>query len=368
MYPDSIAIDYIDYEKLKFLTNRISNTIEPDDFDLKTGKPKNNIENNPKINPFFESIASNLSERNNIHKSFVFKYPNILDPNGPRDIQVGNETTIDIVFISEGASMLNMFGYYMYYIDEKGSKHILSNDKSPDSTYYYDPTVIYPYVYSYQDDPSTLQTGDTRRLRGNLPNGNFSNIYIGFFLVPHGWFAYLNKGPVDNKDILYSSTDFNCSYKESEYQMINDKIYSVYAKTIDKDKNELLFTAFEDILNPTTDDLDYNDCVVGFIISDVSNIVDYDKYCKVKLKESNHNVMPNNIVRYDEGGEYVHLDKEKYKIKETNSHCFERHMCFDNKKERDHMYDVLKLLSVNYKDNLYKTEKDDKYMCRKIFI
>ncbi|AYV77448.1 MAG: hypothetical protein Dasosvirus3_7 [Dasosvirus sp.] len=359
-YTGSVTINRIDWTKLRFLTSSTASTITSEEFNMTTGKPLNNITGGQQVDTFFSDIASNLYERVNINDDFIYRYPKVLETTALRDIQVTGETTIDVVFIYEGATMKNTFGYYMYYVDDDGNKHILDNDTDTQG-YYYSPTVIYPHVYYVDGDSNTLQRGETRRLRGNLPNGNFENIYIGFFLVPHGWFAIENSSTIGNESILYSTTDFNIQYSTSEYQMVNDKIYSVYAKAVSGD-NQLLFTAFEDVFVTGIDDLDYNDCVVGFIISDVTNIVDYDKYSTVQIVETTDPATLNNIICTDEDGEYVDFKSDVYTIDESHDHYFERHMYFDNQSDRDATYDAYTNLSTNYYYGCSKTMESSKYV------
>lgn len=361
-YPGSVNINKIEYVNLKFLTDRTVDSITEENFDLKTGKPKNNLMSSGITDSFFVNIASYLHENKNVNDNFIYKYPKILETDGLRDIQISDESTIDIVFITTGASMQNMFGYYMYYVGDDGNKYLLGNAENTEG-YYYNPTVIYPYVYSVQNDPTTLQTGQKRRLVGNLPNGNFANIYIGFFLIPHGWFAYLMQSDIYDHNILYSTLEFNTAYVNSEYQMVNDKIYSVYARAVDNNGNDLLFTGFEDVFIDGTYDLDYNDCVVGLIASNVANIVDYDEYSKIDVDEKDDDIdddpkskekESNCLICIDDDGEYVRFKKNRYNLTKNNSYYFERHMYFDNLTDRDDTYDACDNLLPNYKFDFSK--------------
>lgn len=360
-YPGSRIIEKIDFTQLKFLVNNtVVDSITDANFDLTTGKPLNNLSNNANINTFFvNTVSSSLYENTNINNNFIYKYPKVLELDVLRDMQVTEETTIDAVFIFEGASMKNMFGYYMYTVDENGNKKLLANDTETGG-YYYSPTVIFPHVYSDASNSNTLQKGNKRRLIGNMPNGNFSNIYIGLFLIPHGWYASVNSSPIDNNAILYSTIDFNASYINSEFQSVNDKIYSVYFKSTSDQGHELLMIAFEDIIVSGTYDLDYNDCVVGFEISDVANIVDYDKYTSVEVDEE-EDVVLNNIIFIDDNGEYVKFDKNIYHIDTTKNHIFERHMIFNNQSDRDSMYTIYNASNTNYKLSVTKVNEDGLY-------
>jgi hypothetical protein len=143
-YPGSIEIDAIKFANLKYLTTTIEDTITPSKFNSVTGKPLTNMtmSNNQNINNFFLNVSKSLIERLDVNNNFIYVYPSVLDSNIGRDLVIGGETAIDAIFIFEGASMKNMFGYYMYYVDNSGNKHLLSDDVD-NQGYHYSPTVIY---------------------------------------------------------------------------------------------------------------------------------------------------------------------------------------------------------------------------------
>lgn len=360
-HPGSIFIDEIDFAKVNYLTNDVTNTITNSNFNIITGKPLNNMSLDTNVDQFFiDACTSNLFENKNINNDLIYKSPKLLEIDSLRDLQVGGEVSIDAVFIMEGASMKNMFGYYMYTIDENGNKRLLSNDVDSGG-YYYTPTIVFPHVYSVDGNMDTLQKGEKRRLKGNLPNGNFSNVYIGFFLVPHGWYAFEQSSDIYNDGLLYSTIDFNRKYRNSEYVTINDKIYSVYFKAKSSNGHELLLTGFEDIIVNGIYDLDYNDCVVGFEISDVTQIVDYDKYAEIEIDdefEDETENTRNNIISMDDDGEYLHIKKG---VPKNSNLYFERHMCFNNESDRDISFNVLSNLLTNYKLSITKEHNNGKY-------
>lgn len=352
-YPKSKVIDKIEYSKIVYLTDTFSNTINSNDFNLETGRPLKNVSDNPNIDAFFLNVVrKSLFERKNINDQFIYDYPHVLETDNIRDLHITNETTISSVFIAEGASMHNMFGYYFYTVDENGNKQLLDNDRDVED-YYYKPTIIYPNVYSDENDSNSISKGNTRLLRGNLPNGNFQNIHIGFVLIPHGWYAYKNNTTVDDRRMIYSTIDFNTYYHETEYKMINDKIYSIYVKSESDQGHELLFVGFEDIFGRSSFDYDYNDCVIGFEISDVSNIVDYDKYAKLVLETEEIN---NNIVFISDNGEFVRFDDNIYNISPDSNHIFERHFIFNNISDRDEYYTTLIQLLGNFNYDIIKED------------
>lgn len=348
---ESVYINEIDFTQLNYLTgvDICSSSLTSTNFNLTTGKPLNNLNQQSEndIDPFFlNTISSNFSERTNVHDDLIYEYPQLLELDTLRDMKITDETVIETVFIQEGASMQNMFGYYMYELDINDEPLLLSTDTNNNSLgYYYTPTVIFPHIFSDPEDTNTIQTGNKRKLKGNMPNGTFKNIYIGFFLVPHGWYAFKNSGPIYNDGILYSTINLNQNKVNSEYKLVSDKIYSVYFKAISEEGNELLLVGFEDIFFNQDKDLDYNDCMIGFVASDVNNIENYDKYCNIEVVEE---IPGNNLIFMDENGEYVGFDKNLYNLPNDRDIVFERHLCFDNEEDRDELYTSYGFLHSNY--------------------
>lgn len=360
-HPQSKFIDRITFNNLHYLTDTLKKDIYSADFNLTTGKPLNNLYSNPTVDPFFLNIVEkSLGETVNVKKNFIYNYPEVLEIDSMRDIEVSNETNIDAVFITEGASMQNMVGYYMYIIDEQGNKKIL-DDEFDDSTqtYHYKPTIIFPHVLSEKNNANTLSRGDARNLRGNLPNGNFQNIHVGFFLICHGWYSFNTSKSVPHYNILYSTIDFCTKYKDTDFDMINEKIYSVYVKGESQDGVKMLFISFEDDVVNNLGDCDYNDCVLGLYISDVNNIVDYDKYAELRLEEPAGN--SNNIVKYSDEGEYLDLDEDVYNIPLDKEYLFERHQIFDNQQDRDDCFDAINNMLTNYNNGREKVNVNGQY-------
>lgn len=363
-HPGSIYLEKLSFGSLHYLVEpeTLSGSIpnfSSDYFDVSTGKPFTNININTNIDNFFmQTLSDNLFESTNINNKLIYNHPKLLELDVARDMKVGGESTIDIVFLHEGASMQNSFGYYFYDIDSEGNKRFLGND-SDTQGYYYAPTVVFPHIYSDPDIPATLQRGETRRLRGNLPNGNFENVYIGLFLVPHGWFALKNDSQIYDHNILHSTIEFNNEYIKSEHQTIIDKIYSIYFKAVNQSGHELLLAGFEDIVINNSSDLDYNDCVVGFEISDVSNIENWDTYDKVLIK-TDTSTPSNNIIFIDSKGEFLRLEGSKDVVPGKN-YKFERHMYFSNETERDRTYEACRNVLTNYKYSIVKEDTIDKF-------
>lgn len=345
-HPGSKHIDNIDFNSLVYLTdiNTVSSTITSSDFNMTTGKPLKNLTTNSQVDAFFLSMVENsLKENQNVNNQLIYDYPQMCEIDVYRDLEITSETVIDLTFIMEGASMQNMFGYYMYEI-VNGEPKLLDNDGEIGDNYY-KPTVVFPYIFSEDNNSNTLERGNTRRLRGNNANGNFENIHVGFFLIPHGWFAFDNGSGIGNDSILYSTVSFNIQYEPVEYQMVNDKIYSIFAKSESEGGDKMLFVGFEDVFYHGIYNLDYNDCTVGIYASNVLNIVDYDSYAELVIEEETVN---NNIVFIDDEGEYVEFDDNIYNIDTNFSHIFERHLKFDTENKRDTYYDIYSNMLTHY--------------------
>jgi len=366
MSRQSRYIEKISYTNLNYLTENYASEITSNDFDLETGKPLNNLDRNAKVNPYFvEVVSSSLKEQTNVNENFIYKYPQVLELDSMRDLQILEEVTINAVFVTEGASMKNMFGYYFYEYDEEGNKRLLDNE-SMDQEYYYRPTVIFPNVTSEPGDNRTLQQGESRRLRGNLPNGNFSDVHVGFFLICFGWYAFITKTTINDDKILHSTLEFNRVYKKSEYQMVNDKIYSIYTRASNSENEELLLVGFEDIFFKGTYDMDYNDCVIGLEISDVNQVKDYDKFAKIIFETEE---VKNNFINIDDEGEYILLDKNEHHLTNSDDYLFERHMIFTYESDRNKFYEIYAKLLLNYKLSLRTENIDGKYkiICTHLF-
>lgn len=363
MYPGSILIDQIQFNNLKFLGDTILSSISNDNFDLVTGKPLTNIQtfNNNNIHDFFVTTSNSLKESTDISNNFIYTYPSVLDPYVGRDLVIGEEeTNIDIVFLFEGASMKNMMGYYMYYIDENNQKCLLTND-TDNQGYHYSPTIIFPHVYSNSSDNS-LKTGEYRRLIGNLPNGKFSNICVGFFIVQHGWFAFEQQSIIPSTNFLYTTTEFNKkNIQNIQNKIVNDKIFSVFARAVTDSNEELLFTGFEDAIGTVECDMDYNDCVFGIVASKTSNIINYPDFTKVYTPDTSTQQETNNIIYYDDYGEFVVFPSNNYNINNNNDHLFERYMNFTDSLKRDSCYNLCLGLHKNYSYSVRKENSNGKY-------
>ena len=359
-YPESKTISKIVFSDLAYLSSslfteqqgggyRSVDFSESDEFNKTTGKPLNGLTTNQNVDSFFTNVvSSSLEESTDVNNLFVFKYPGVLETDQSRDIEILNECEIRLSFVLEGASMMNSFGYYFYYKDGQGNKNLLDSYNKTQN-YYYRPTIVFPHIQHDISSNSALQFGDTVKLRGNLSNGNFGNICVGFFLVPHGWFAYINNSTIGNDSILYSTLEFNVKYIDSDDALLSNRIYSVFART-EKNNQKLLLIGFEDMAESLDQDHDYNDCVVGLVASDVNQIKDYEKFAKIdtednEIEKEDTDEDYNNLIFVDEEGEYVSFPTE---LDDDKDYIFERRMKFSNSSDRDNLYDCYNDLNNNY--------------------
>lgn len=135
------------------------------------------------------------------------------------DITIGKiSTDIEVTFVSETAQYLNALGYYFYHLDPENDPVLLTNDPSTNvdsSIGYYYPTIIFPNA-SRTYSGGSLTSGGTRRLRGNMPDGSFQNINVGFFLISNGW-SISNNGQLTTGTgyIQHTTNEFNANYDAS---------------------------------------------------------------------------------------------------------------------------------------------------------
>lgn len=346
-HPKSKFINKIQFDKVYYLTDENVAKQLPTNTDIntETGRPLNNIYNNNKIDTFFfEVIYEMLFESKNVHDNFIYTYPELLEETYERDIKIEEATTIEVSFLMAGASMQNMIGYYMYILDN-GEIKILDNDGVVDD-YYYKPTIIFPHAIKKTDH---LNLGDTRKLKGNMPNGDFANVYIGFFLVSNGWYSYYNNGFVPDEHVLYTTVKFNQLYETEEYEMVKGKIYSINLKSDIVDDKFMIVVSFEDLFHKGVigNDLDYNDCTLGLTIEN-SKVKNIDTMSTLVTNKKRTKELTDNIIGINDIGEYVSFDKELYTLNSDITYIFERHYEFTSETERDEMFECLDDLFMNY--------------------
>lgn len=312
-------------------TNTVSTSFTVHDFTPSNGKPKNNyiIKN---IDPnLIKTIEESLPETSsNIAKLFN-NFPDIIERD--TDIVVGSsETDIEVSFISEGAGYLNAVGYYFYYIDDKGDPKVITNaddNKNENETdNYYRPTIIFPNA-SLSRSGGDLRQGGTRTLKGNMPNGKFSNVRVGFFLISNGWKTtgdgYLSTG---TGYTMHTTKQLNANYNPA---VLND--YTATADDYRRGIQSVLLyyvsegswiLSFEDILRPSGDS-DFNDVVLLVKRSQALTEEEENLYSKVTPSTP-----INHPAQADADGLFLWLNADKM-CRDGATLYFEREMHFKTK-------------------------------------
>lgn len=345
---DTIAFDSLHY--LVTETETVGAPLTTENFDVATGKPLHNMtdafsESYSVDVRLLTSVSQNLQESVNINEQFVFDFPMVLDVETSRDLVIGADPTeIRCIFVSEGASMENSFGYYFYVEDPTTGDRFLLDSAADSGGYHYSPTVVFPHVLD-----ESLATGTTRLLKGNMPDGKFANVRVGFFLVPHGWFALRMNSTVPNDSILYSTTDFCTKYVQNDYEMVNDKIYSIFAKAANAAGNDLLLVGFEDIFYRGTFDMDYNDCVVGLHANPSHGITNRDQFVTIDVPDTIHVASSGDIrIFFDLLGEFVQLPDSVLANEQGYNYIFTRTIRFASETRRNATADALNQLLDNF--------------------
>lgn len=357
--PDAQPLSRLQHANLRYLIDGLSpsTTLTSDKFNLTTGRPLTNIENVAIETEFQSVVDTTLFEGVNVHNDFLFRFPHVMEVDLGRDLVIGNETEIRVTFVKEGASMQNMVGYYFYEELPSGEKIMLQNT-THENGYYYEPTVIFPHVYSVANSADTIQSGDRRLLRGNLPNGNFSNVRVGFFLLPHGWFGFTSGTYVHPDLNIHTTVDFNRQYAVRDMQLLDDKIYSVFVRWNPNETTEMLIVGFEDIVH-ITHDIDYNDCVLGIVANNWTNILNIDDFPVMDTPPEI--VVPNNLVAIEEDGEYVCIPSNVATMAPEKTYLFERQHIFDNAADRDACHAAYAQLETDYNYGLVSDDIEGSY-------
>lgn len=271
------------------------------DYSRPLGKPLSNYTVNPVDPNIIRTVEAGLPDTINSVPVIFKNFPLILQNDD--DITVGDVSTqIDVSFISEYAGYLNSFGYYFYYLDSNNNPVRLTNTEANanSSNGYYYPTIVFPNS-SLSNSGGALTAGGTRRLRGNMPDGSFRNIKVGFFLISNGWSTSGNGQLTTGTGFVMHTTDkFNSTY-DSNY--VNDSAHALTRDiknhpdgTIDGTaanyrrgvQSALLYyvtenswvLSFEDISRPSGDS-DFNDLVLLVKKTPTPDSAEIEKYTTV---------------------------------------------------------------------------------------
>ena len=174
------------------------------------------------------------------------KYNPLFTSGSQQRIVLTKDTDVYATFVTEGASLGNVLGYYVYNSN--------SVPGSPDDI---EKQLIFPNIHS-----SILTPGDTRKL-GNtkLKAGSV----VGFFLIVGG---YRNGGVYFKRPTSYTDVAWNPNqlqqhvlFEESECGSIVLGFEDKESATSDKDYNDIIFMVSDNINNTKTTSFDVQNVV-----------------------------------------------------------------------------------------------------------
>lgn len=270
------------------------------------GLPKYNMITNKISDELLVKLNNALPERQTVTTSIFQDYPGMLINENMKDLDIIEETDIYVTFIDEGAGYKNSVGYYFYYIDTNGIKHILANSDdnvASNTSTYFNPTLIFPNASRKNGgglkSGGQLIPGMKRKLRGNKTNGKFENIKVGFFLVPNGWYSNTTGVKYNNKEILHSTIEFN---PHNNPILQNGNIISNNGlQTILFNTGSGYLLCFEDIKRPGGDS-DFNDLIIQI---EVETETYNSNSSLIELPEA---VIPSGICKTDYFGLFLSIE------------------------------------------------------------
>ena len=305
------------------------------------GKPLYNLERDQIKLEDIELINVNLPES---QKNFVFTNNSIFEQeNVTSDLMFtstpSQEYSVQVTFIDEGAGYKNSLGYYFYVLDGSGNPVILDNHPSTNgngSLGHYQPTIIFPNASSiaggHLRSDGVLLPGHKRTLKGNLPNGKFKNVNVGFFLVPNGYDNRLVTSSssvgvrYDNKPILHTQSSLNPNHVENAVGVDNNGYQSVLFKYNNGDNYVI---GFEDIQRPSGDG-DFNDLIIRVTTNPAINLADTVLITPPTIDSSILQKTKLGLLFIaDEATMGAHLGEEGY------SYCLRRRLNFDSEFNRN---------------------------------
>lgn len=169
-----------------------------------------------------DNVTSLFPESQNNHD----KYAQIFASESQQQIVLTKDTEVFVTFVTEGAAMGNVLGYYTY-----------NSGATPGSPDEIQKELIFPNV-----DNTILIPGDTRQLgSGSLKAGTV----IGFFLIVAG---YRNDGVYFKRPTSYTNANWNTDqakqhvlFRENECGSIVVGFEDKNSATADKDFNDVIF-------------------------------------------------------------------------------------------------------------------------------
>jgi hypothetical protein len=333
----SVEIAGIDTSSYTYLVNdgsdnaEIAYTWDSQYFSSK-GKPNGNLSTVDVPEQLLLDIRAMLPERSNNGNSVFDDYPDLTDPDTDYSINISQETDIMVTFLDEGAGYKNSLGYY-FWVDDNGTKKILSNDQSTNSNGsigHYNPTIIFPNaslgIGGSLKSGGGLVPGHKRTLKGNLANGKFNNVNVSFFVVPNGWKSHSQGIVYNNKPIIYGDRNMNeISNGQSEDLKIQSILFNYEGQ---------LLIAFEDIKRPGGDS-DFNDLIIK---------VETTPGITGNFINSLQGVMTSEVIKKDFFGMYI-SDKDRSFTGSNKKYRLKRNIKFSNQNRRDKYKFILERLN-----------------------
>jgi len=305
------------------------------------GKPVNNLTQESVTLEDIELINRELPER---QKNYIFTNNDIFTgDNVMTDFMFTDSPTTSydvwVTFIDEGAGYKNSLGYFFYVHD--GTDYVIldnSDTNTDDSAGYYRPTVIFPNASSIAGgrlrSDGVLLPGHKRKLKGNLANGKFQNVNLGFFLVPNGWHNHDVSTSIgvryNNKPILHTYSPFNPNYVPDATGAANNGYQSVL---FNYNAGFQYIIGFEDIQRPGGDG-DFNDLIVRV---ETNPIVDIQNTARVVAPT----LIQNCLQKTKQGLLLVSPQSIFTNLSNNNiDYCFRRTINFDSTFNRDRYHAI----------------------------
>lgn len=338
--------------------NTVASAFSTNDFTSKVALPKVNYDILPVDPDITKTIESSLPETVSNVASLFSKFPGI--QNNDSDIVVGDvETDIDVSFITEGAGYLNAFGYYFYYLDSNNLPVRLTNsdDNSDSSQGYYRPTIVFPNA-SLNRSGGALTQGGTRRLKGNLSNGKFKNVRVGFFLISNGWKTTGNGSLTTGTGyVMHTTHRFNANYNSLVDQSLltaSDYKRGIQSALLYYVDESAWILSFEDILRPSGDS-DFNDLILLIRKTPSPTVEEIARYSSVTSPENeNKKALVDadglflwlNLSDLCSDGKNLYLDRTTYF--KTNNINFIRNEVEVSMSPKDYVLGLVQKLNWNY--------------------
>jgi hypothetical protein len=192
------------------------------------------------------TLLSNVTALFPESKNNQEKYAQIFSNTSQQRIVLTKDADIFVSFVTEGATIGNVLGYYIY-----------NSSSTPGSPEEIQKELIFPNI-----DNSILNSGDTRQL-GTAPLK--AGTVIGFFLIVGG---YRNDGVYFKRPTSYTDQNWNADgakqhvlFEESECGALVIGFEDKNSLTADKDYNDIIFMVSDNTDNMKTTSFDVQNVV-----------------------------------------------------------------------------------------------------------